>query len=75
MLSSSATKTYNSPVDLENLPHQPFTHDGLIAYVDVIQITRKTSRTMDGKELTVGSEEAHELDDDLKRWVSLLLFL
>ncbi|KIM40831.1 hypothetical protein M413DRAFT_27969 [Hebeloma cylindrosporum] len=50
MLSSSATKRYSSPVDLENSPHQPFTQEGLVAYVDVIQSTRKTSRTMDGKE-------------------------
>ena len=63
MLSSSATKRYNSPVDLENSPHQPFTQEGLVAYVDVIQSTRKTSRTMDGKEW------------DLKRLTRLMTIL
>ena len=50
MSSSSATKRYNLPVDLENSPHQPFTQEGLVAYVYVIQSTRKTSWAMDGKE-------------------------
>ena len=63
MLSSSATKRYNSSVDLENSPHQPFTQEGLVAYVDVIQCTRKTSRTMDGKEW------------DLKRLTRLMTIL
>lgn len=63
MLSSSATKRYNSPVDLENSPHQPFTQEGLVAYVDVIQSTRKTSRVMDGKEW------------DLKRLTRLMTIL
>jgi len=63
MLSSSATKRYNSLVDLENSPHQPFTQEGLVAYVDVIQSTRKTSRTMDGKEW------------DLKRLTRLMTIL
>jgi hypothetical protein len=50
-------------VDLENSPYQLFTHDGLVAYVDVIQSTRNTSRTMDGEEL------------DLKRLTSLMTIL
>ena len=46
----SATRRYNSQVDLENSPHQPLTQESLVAFVDVIQNTRKTSRIMDGKE-------------------------
>ncbi|KDR71626.1 hypothetical protein GALMADRAFT_254004 [Galerina marginata CBS 339.88] len=50
MLGSSATKRYNSQIDLENSPHQPFTQESLVAYVDVIQGMRKASRAVDGKE-------------------------
>ena len=46
----SASKRYNSQVDLEKSPHQPLTQESLVAFVDVIQNTRKTSRIMDGKE-------------------------
>ena len=46
----SATRRYNSQVDLEKSPHQPLTQESLVAFVDVIQNTRKTSRIMDGKE-------------------------
>jgi hypothetical protein len=47
----SATRRYNSQVDFENSPpHQPLTQESLVAFVDVIQNTRKTSRSMDGKE-------------------------
>jgi C-terminal region of Mon2 protein len=46
----SASKRYNSQVDLEKAPHQPLTQESLVAFVDVIQNTRKTSRIMDGKE-------------------------
>ena len=46
----SATRRYNSQVDLENSPHQPLTQESLVAFVDVIQNTRKTSRSMNGKE-------------------------
>lgn len=46
----SATRRYNSQVDLENSPHQPLTQESLVAFVDVIQNTRKTSRKMNGKE-------------------------
>lgn len=46
----SATRRYNSRVNLENSPHQPLTQESLVAFVDVIQNTRKTSRIMDGKE-------------------------
>jgi hypothetical protein len=63
ILSSSATKRFNSLVDLENSPHQPFTQEGLVAYVDVIQSTRKTSRSIDGKEW------------DLKRLTRLMTIL
>ena len=48
----SATRGCNSQVDLENSPHQPLTQESLVAFVDVIQNTRKTrtGRIMDGKE-------------------------
>ncbi|PPQ90332.1 hypothetical protein CVT25_007734 [Psilocybe cyanescens] len=49
-LSSAATKKYTSQVDLENSPNPPFTQEGLVAYVDVIQGTRKESKAVDGKE-------------------------
>ena len=38
------------PVDLENSLHQPFTQEGLMAYVDVIQSMRETNWIMDGKQ-------------------------
>ena len=63
MLSSSATKRYNFLVDLENSPHQPFTQESLVAYMDDIQSMRKTSRAMDGKEW------------DLKRLMRLMTIL
>ncbi|KAF9559372.1 hypothetical protein CPC08DRAFT_666543 [Agrocybe pediades] len=50
VLGTSATKKYTSQIDLENSPSQPFTQEGLVAYVDMLQATRKTSRAMDGKE-------------------------
>ncbi|KAH9475059.1 Protein MON2-like protein [Psilocybe cubensis] len=49
-LSTAATKKYTSQVDLENSPNPPFTQEGLVAYVDVIQGTRKASKVVDGKE-------------------------
>jgi len=49
-LGSSATKRYQSREDFENSPFQPFTQEGLVAYVDVIQSIRSTSRGIDGKE-------------------------
>jgi hypothetical protein len=50
MLGASATKRYTSQEDLNNSPHQPFTQESLMAFVDVIQSTRKSSRGADGKE-------------------------
>ena len=50
LIGSSATRRYNSQVDLENSPYQPLTQESLVAFVDVIQHMRKTSRKMDGKE-------------------------
>ena len=50
LIGSSATRRYNSQVDLEKAPHQPLTQESLVAFVDVIQNMRKTSRSMDGKE-------------------------
>jgi C-terminal region of Mon2 protein/Domain of unknown function (DUF1981) len=50
VIGSSATQRYKSHVDLANSPHQPLTQESLVAFVDVIQNTRKTSRCMDGKE-------------------------
>ncbi|KAF8874390.1 hypothetical protein CPB84DRAFT_1817905 [Gymnopilus junonius] len=44
MLGSFATKRYSSQDDLENSPHQPFTQESLVAYVDVIQAARKVYR-------------------------------
>ncbi|KAF8151507.1 hypothetical protein B0H34DRAFT_664561 [Crassisporium funariophilum] len=49
-LGSSATRRYNTQEDLESSPHQPLTQESLVAFVDVIQSTRKTSTSMDGKE-------------------------
>ncbi|PPR04311.1 hypothetical protein CVT24_013384 [Panaeolus cyanescens] len=49
-LGSSATRRYLSAEDLENSPHQPFTQEGLVAYVDVIQSIRTTGKVLDGKE-------------------------
>lgn len=50
MLGTAATRRYTSQEDATNSPHQPFTQESLIAYVDVIQSTRKTSKGADGKE-------------------------
>ena len=50
LIGSSATRRYNSQVDLENSASQALTQDSLVAFVDVIQNMRKTSRIMDGKE-------------------------
>ena len=50
VIGSSATRRYNSHIDSENPPRQPLTQESLVAFVDVIQSTRKTSRSMDGKE-------------------------
>ncbi|KAF9484605.1 hypothetical protein BDN70DRAFT_825412 [Pholiota conissans] len=50
LLGASATKRYTSQEDLINSPHQPFTQESLMAFVDVIQSTRRSSRGADGKE-------------------------
>lgn len=49
-LGAAATRRYNSVADLESAPYQPLTQEMLVAFVDVVQSTRKTSREMDGKE-------------------------
>ena len=73
ILTSSATKKYNSLVDLENSPHQPFTQEGLVVYADDIQSTRKTSWAMGGKEWDL--KRLTRLMTTLKRCVLLPRFL
>ena len=50
LIGSSATRRYNTQVDLESSPHQPLTQESLVAFVDVVKNVRMTSRSMDGKE-------------------------
>ena len=72
MIGTSATRRYNSHVDLENSPQQRLTQESLVAFVDVIQNTRKTSRIMDGKEWDLS--RLTRLMAILKGWI-LVLFL
>lgn len=50
LIGTAVTRRNTAQEDVENSPHQPFTQESLMAYVDVIQCTRKTSRSADGKE-------------------------
>ncbi|KAF9530793.1 hypothetical protein CPB83DRAFT_850328 [Crepidotus variabilis] len=49
-IGASATKRFASSEDLENSPHKPFTQEGLVAYVELIQSVRTVHKSVDGKE-------------------------
>jgi hypothetical protein len=69
-LGSAATKRYVSQEDMESSPHQPFTQESLVAFVDVIQSARKISKGIDQKEW--GIERLTRLMAILKGKVFLL---
>lgn len=54
VLGEAVLKRSNVPSQLgsndDSSPHKPFTQESLVAFVDVIQCTRKMSRGFDGKE-------------------------
>ncbi|KAF5319150.1 hypothetical protein D9619_008506 [Psilocybe cf. subviscida] len=52
-LGSAATKRYVSQEDMESSPHQPFTQESLVAFVDVIQSARKITRGIDQREWSI----------------------